>query len=96
MKTRLLLSLSLLGLLFNTSCKKDDVEKSAYHLEISNTDGSELTEMSFDEDAASGTFKIQSDGIWEIIVPSDAQWISVSPASGKNDATVTVLSLIHI
>ena len=50
---------------------------------------SDTSEMSFDYEASSRTFTIIANGGWTA-ANAGTEWISVSPASGKGDGTVTV------
>ncbi len=70
-------------ILFTTGCKKDDGTKN--NLTVS------TETLTFNSGNAGETsFDITSDNAWNITLPSDKRWCTVSPTSGNGNATVTV------
>ena len=59
-----------------------------YFLQMSNTNGDELTELSYAAEGGEQSASITTNGMW-MLTPS-ADWVTISPDAGVNDAQISV------
>ena len=84
--------LALVATLAAVSCLRGTgpVAPAPQHVTVEGADGFGAKTLHFSSLPSSETLPIQVKGEWHVYLPSDADWITVSPTSGESDGPVNL------
>ena len=85
MTLAILLSCSILSL---CSCGTEDIVRVPAKMSLENADEMGQSALTFSNRRGTKQLSFTADGEWYIRIPKDCDWLTVSPSSGKGDATV--------
>ena len=89
MKRLIALIIGLLCMFSGSSCERGgDSPKVEYFLQMTDTNGEELTELSYAAEGGEQSATITTNGMW-MLTPT-ADWITISPDAGVNDSQISV------